>query len=90
MSTIGLTYEQQSIVDAVLNLINSMDDKMQSVLLKKLNSKEVKTKTANGEKQKWMDYPISQEVMDMTFKHRKPIGENYKKTLEEELKKKYL
>lgn len=91
MNTIGLTYEQKSIIDAVLTLINNMDEKMKAVLLKKLtsnNKKEESSKVAT--KHPWMNYPISDEVMSMTFKNRKPINGDYKATLEEELQKKYL
>lgn len=93
MNTLGLTYEQNSVVDAVLTLINNMDDKMRNVLFKKLRSnkeKAITKKVVNSKSHKWMDYPVSDEVMSMTFKDRKPIDENYKGILENELKKKYL
>lgn len=93
MNTLGLTYEQNSVIDAVLTLINNMDDKMRSALLKKLRSNRNDSSEkvmASSKSHKWMDYPISDEVMSMTFKNRKPINGDYKKILEDELKEKYL
>lgn len=95
MSTLGLTYEQNSVVNAVLTLIDSMDDEMRTVLIKRLGGKkkvsakkEAETQADNGHS--WMNYPISPEVMSMTFKHRKPVDDDYKSTLENELRAKFL
>ena len=80
MNTTDLTYEQNSIVNAVLTLINSMDDKMRNLLIKRLSGKrEREASTVKAEKQHiWQNYPISDEVLSMTFKHRKPIAGDYK------------
>lgn len=43
----------------------------------------------NKKKHVWWDYPVSPEVMAMTFNHRKSITDNYKKDLYNALEEKY-
>ena len=43
----------------------------------------------NKKKHVWWDYPVSPEVMAMTFKHRKSITDNYKQDLYNALEEKY-
>lgn len=97
MGTTSLTYEQNSVVNAVLTLINSMDGKMRDALLAKLSRRGKSKATTKGkaettkakDKSLWYNYPVSDEVMAMTFKHRKPVPEDYKTILEDELREKY-
>ncbi len=91
MNTNGLTYEQNAVVNAVLTLINSMDDKMREALIRKIERKKSTAKpkaVRTSTKHAWRDIPIADDVMAMTFSNRRPIG-NYKETLEKELREKY-
>ena len=91
MNVTSLNSEQNAIVNAVWTLIENMDDKMKKVLLDKLSHLEIShAATINKKKHKWENIPISKEVMDMTFPHRKDIPTPYDETIADELQKKYL
>ena len=91
MKTIPLNPEQDAIVDAVWTLIENMDDKMKKALLDRLSHLNIPhAVTIHKEKHKWENIPISKEVMDMTFPHRKNIPSPYDNTIVDELQKKYL
>lgn len=92
MEAPSLTFEQNSVVNAVWTLINSMDEKMRNALISRIESGKAKNnnaKTDTAQKHSWYNIPISDDVMSMTFKQRKPI-EDYKGILEKELKTKYV
>lgn len=83
MNSVQLTTNQNSIVNAILNLIGSLDDSMRSVLMQQLSERIPNPDTVAQKKHTWDGYPISKDVMSMTFRHRRAVESNYKEILAE-------
>lgn len=53
----------------------SLKDFVESIIVKTLSSENI---SKNGQSHSWHDYPLSSEVMAMTFEDRKDLGDDYK------------
>ena len=53
----------------------SVKDFIESIILRTLSSENL---SRRGVHHTWLDYPVSAEVMSMTFEERKDLGDTYK------------
>lgn len=77
---------------SVLRSINSIDDSqvMLEVMLAVNRILDDSEKRKQPTENLWSDYPISEETMSMTLKHRRNIPDDYDELLKRKLKEKYL
>lgn len=91
MVTAQLTNSQHSIINAIMTLIEGLDDNMRTILLHKLEERQTtEARSQPAGSHVWADFPIPDDVMEMTFAHRKTIPQDYESILEQELKEKYI